>query len=214
MSKYIREIDIGILRDVQEDFGQGLPEEDSVEGSYRPLIPYVQRISQFYFNVCKDRTDTLKQFPNFSKKEDNSFQFLISFGGDGAPGSGTAFLVAFLNIGQRLMSSKENFLVFGAYCKEDCEQVRRYILQTVLDLKHLEGNIFEITSGGTVMKVEYKVAELPNDMKMLCFLAGELSNCAHYFSTFANVNHSDCSNIKKKLPMSLMIGNHIRLKNV
>ena len=55
---------------------------------------------------------------------------------------------------------------------------------------------------GTVVKVEYKVAELPNDMKMLCFLASELSNCAHYFTTFANANHSDCSELNKK------IGNH------
>ena len=109
------------------------------------------------------------------------------------------FWLLFLNIGQQLMSSKENFLVFGAYCKEDCEQVRRYILKTVQDLKHLEENIFEITTGDTVMKVEYKVAEIPNDMKMLCFLAGELSNSAHYFPTFANVNHADCSNIEKKI---------------
>ena len=86
---------MGIVRDVQEDFGKGLQEEDSIEGSYRPLIPYVQRICQFYFYVYKDRTEYLKQFPNFSKKENDTFQFLISFGGDGAPASGTAFLVAF-----------------------------------------------------------------------------------------------------------------------
>ena len=30
--------------------------------------------------------------------------------------------------------------------------------------------------------------ELPNDMKKLCFLAGELSNAAKYFTTFADVN--------------------------
>ena len=34
---------------------------------------------------------------------------------------------------------------------------------------------------------------LPNDMKMLAFLAGELTNSAHYFSTFANV-HKDNAN--------------------
>ena len=34
---------------------------------------------------------------------------------------------------------------------------------------------------------------------MLCFLAGELSNSAHYFSTFANVNKTNCSSIDKKI---------------
>ena len=36
---------------------------------------------------------------------------------------------------------------------------------------------------------EFNLCELPNDMKMLCFLAGELSNnAAKYFTTFADVN--------------------------
>jgi hypothetical protein len=34
-------------------------------------------------------------------------------------------------------------------------------------------------------------AELPNDMKMLAFLAGELTNSATYFSTFADVKVSE-----------------------
>ena len=38
------------------------------------------------------------------------------------------------------------------------------------------------------VKVEFKLAELPNDMKMLSFLAGELLNSAKYFTTFADVN--------------------------
>ena len=67
------------------------------------------------------------------------------------------------------------------------------------DLKYLEDNIFEIKSDGVTINVEYKVAELSNDMKMLCFLAGELSNSAHYFSTFANVNKTNCSSIDKKI---------------
>ena len=42
------------------------------------------------------------------------------------------------------------------------------------------------------------LGELPNDMKMLCFLGGELSNIAHYFSTFADVNKSNYNDIKKE----------------
>ena len=36
--------------------------------------------------------------------------------------------------------------------------------------------------------MEFSLTELPNDMKMLSFLLGELSNAATYFTTFANVN--------------------------
>ena len=39
--------------------------------------------------------------------------------------------------------------------------------------------------------MEFKLCELPNDMKMLCFLAGELSNSSKYFTTFADVNTDD-----------------------
>ena len=42
--------------------------------------------------------------------------------------------------------------------------------------------------GSAAVNVEFKLCELPNDMKMLCFLAGELSNSAKYFTTFADVN--------------------------
>ena len=199
LANHINNIDIGVIKDVKTDFGHDLEGEESGEGVYRPLIPYVQRISKFYLNVYKQRNDEMKQFKKFPKKSEDSFQFLINFGGDGAPGSGTAFLFSFLNVGQRLMSSRENFLVFGAFCKENCTLVRRYIAQIVTDLKYLENNIFEIKSEDVTVNVEYKVAELSNDMKMLCFLAGELSNSAHYFSTFANVNKADCSNINKNI---------------
>ena len=57
LSKYIRDIYIGVLRDVQEDFGKGLEDGDVIEGMYRPLVPYVQSLAEFYFTVYqkKDR---------------------------------------------------------------------------------------------------------------------------------------------------------------
>lgn len=35
----------------------------------------------------------------------------------------------------------------------------------------------------------------PNDMKYLAFFAGELSNSAKYFSSFANVNEDDIGDV-------------------
>ena len=40
-------------------------------------------------------------------------------------------------------------------------------------------------------KVEFQVGSPPNDMKMLAFLCGELTNSAYYFTTFADVTKDD-----------------------
>ena len=97
------------------------------------------------------------------------------------------------------MSSRENFMVFDANVDEKCTVVKRYIQHTVAELKHLEENVFELNIADEIVKVEYKIAELPNDMKMLCFLGDELSNSAYYFTKFANANHADCSELNKKI---------------
>ena len=67
----------------------------------------------------------------------------------------------------------------------------------VRELKEVEGTVFQVTVGSAVHQVEFIVEALPNDMKNCAFLAGELSNSAFYFSTFANVN------IKSKLNVNL-----------
>ena len=58
--------------------------------------------------------------------------------------------------------------------------------------------MFNVTVNGVAKKVEFRVGELPNDMKFLYFLAGELSNNAAYFSTFADVNNEDLHSKVKK----------------
>ena len=41
------------------------------------------------------------------------------------------------------------------------------------------------------------MTELPNDIKMLSFLAVELSNSASYFITFANIARNEANHYKK-----------------
>ena len=41
--------------------------------------------------------------------------------------------------------------------------------------------------------MSFHFEELPNDMKMLAMLGGELSNSAKFFSPFANVSTNDCT---------------------
>ena len=44
----------------------------------------------------------------------------------------------------------------------------------------------------SVVNVKFCISELPNDMKMLAYLAGELSNSVKFSSTFANVSLENC----------------------
>ena len=113
-------------------------------------------------------------------------------GGDGAPfgRDDTAFswLVSFLNIGQGVLSSNNNFLLFGANSAENCLPVRRFLGRLMTDIQRIESSSYSIAAKGENVIVKFVFSELPNDMKMLAFLAGELSNSASYFSTFADVN--------------------------
>ena len=144
--------------------------------------------------LTKVVVDKLKSF-EFTKKDADSFLFVIAFGGDGAPGCGLSFLVSFINAGKR--NSTENFLVFGSNADECSKISHRFILNVIRDIKNLESQVFMVDINGSSIKVEFKLGELPNDMKFLGFLAGELTNAAHYFLTFANVNKDNKKDVKK-----------------
>lgn len=191
LSTLVNSINIGTLKDVND-----LSPENSdtkFEGCYRETVEYVLRLTKFYLSVDKHRKDKLLFFPTLPRKDNNSRLFVLSVGGDGAPGSGTSFLISFLNCGKRVVSSSENYLLFGANVDESSPLVEAYVRQLVVDLSYLEDNVFEIDG----LKVEFSAGELPNDMKMLAFLGGELSNAATYFSTFANVSQTDRNDFKK-----------------
>ena len=54
---------------------------------------------------------------------------------------GTAFLISFLNIGRRLSSSNETFLLFGANCSETSPIVGNFVKLLVKDIDYLEGKV-------------------------------------------------------------------------
>ena len=91
-------------------------------------------------------------------------------------------LVNFLNIGERIPCSDETYLFFGT------PVIREYQNFLVEDLIHLESQVFSIEVHGVIKKVEFCVGLIPNDMKMMVFLAGELNNNAHFFTTYAIVS--------------------------
>ncbi|KXJ08300.1 hypothetical protein AC249_AIPGENE19556 [Exaiptasia diaphana] len=116
-------------------------------------------------------------------------------GGDGAPFGkydvACSWLVSFLNIGRGVLSSNENFLLFGANCTENSVPVKGFLKKLYAEIIEIENSSYTVTVNNSPVVVKFYFSELPNDMKMLTFLAGELPNSANCFSTFANVNYDD-----------------------
>ena len=108
-------------------------------------------------------------------------------GGDGTPGVGTTYHT-FVNVGKRIASSFEIFMIFWAECSEDSDFVRKYISKLTKDLVELEKNVYHVTVKGVQYPMEFRVSLLSNNMKNAAFLAGELANSAFYFSSYANIN--------------------------
>ena len=198
LSYHINSIDIGNLHDVHPSLTSGIFFDEPVQGNYRSLDQYALRLASFYLQINKYRDDKLINFDNIPKKCNDSFLFVMAFGGDAAPGVGMSYLLSFLNVGERIPSSSETFLLFGSDCDECSPVSRRFVLKIVSDIKYMESKVFHVDVFGNNQPVEFKLGELPNDMKMMCFLAGEISNSAHFFTTFANVSKDDAKKFKKK----------------
>ncbi|XP_048587782.1 uncharacterized protein LOC116608628 isoform X2 [Nematostella vectensis] len=194
---FINSIDIGLLRSVRDDFCADLPEVEKVDGMYRPIQDMLLKLAHHYL--------TQEQYPLkwFNGETDT---FYVSIGGDGAPfgkdDTATAFLVSFLNIGRGVLSSNENFLLFGANCAENCTPVARFVKDLTKAIKTIESSTFSVICNGNPVEVKFRISELPNDMKMLCFLGGELSNSAQYFSSFADVRLDNCADLSATFGVS------------
>ena len=117
----INEINIGTVQDVNPTLTTALGEK-AVVGMYRDTKEYVPKLAEFYLTANSWRDDKLLNFEYYDRRrqDPDSFMFVIAIGGDGAPISGTSFLISFLNVGERLMSSDENWLLFGTDENECC----------------------------------------------------------------------------------------------
>ena len=154
---------------------------------FRPPAEYILHLASFNLTIDLVREDKLKVFSKMPKKDPDSFLFALAIG-DGAPAISMAILVFFLNIGERLPSTKEQFLLFEGNVEENFDAGVKVLKILVKDLKYLESKVFENENGAKKGKVEFKFTELPNGRRMLSFLTGELPHSATYFTTFANVN--------------------------
>jgi hypothetical protein len=184
--KYLNGLDIGNLYSVEEELCQNVNDTDNISGLFRDIKEFLPKLAEFYLKMYKS-----EDFNWFGQP----YNFKVAIGGDGAPfgkhDQSCAWLISFLNIDKRFLSSEDNFLIFGANCPETCDAVKAYVCKLLTDIQYMETNVFKVND----INVKFTFSELPNDMKMLCFLAGEPSNSATYFSTFGTVSVADMANL-------------------
>ncbi len=189
---FIKSIDIGTVYNTS-DLCTDLEEGDKVQGYYRDLKELLIMLAEFYL---VHRSNELVWF-------DEPNKFYVALGGNGAPfgkyDTACAWLVSILNLGKGILSSKDNYLLFGANCSESCITVGRFIQKLMVEVGQIQKQVFPIKVKESVVNVKFCISELPNDMKMLAYLAGELSNSAKFFSTFADVSLENC-----KTPMAVL----------
>ena len=91
---------------------------------YRALDVLLVALAKFVLDTDQYR-DEENKLRWFGSKEVGHFR--VAVGGDGAPfgkwEESTSWLVSFLNVGPRVASPNDNFLLFGANCKETHEVV-------------------------------------------------------------------------------------------
>ena len=124
--------------------------------------------------------------------------FKVAIGGDGAPfgkwDQSMSWLVSFLNVGPRVASPNDNFLLFGAKCKEDHKVVSLFTEKLASDIEVIENKSYTVMD----KNVSFSFELLPGDMKFLAYVNGELSNAGKYFSSFSNVCQDDSNSLTGK----------------
>jgi len=140
---FITTIDIGELHSIRETLCHELDEKEKVDGVYRDIQPLLLSLADFYLSQSR------YQLVWFGDEVNTSH---ISLGRDGAQfgKDDTAFacLVSFLNLGRGVLSSNENFILFGGNCKEDRVPVSRFLKKVVHDISDLEKTNFTVNCSG------------------------------------------------------------------
>ena len=130
---------------------------------------------------------------------DESNTFHVALGADGAPfgkhDEATSWLVSILNTGKHIASSYNNFLLCGANCTESHPGMVRYCKKLIHDIAYVETSSFKVND----KHVRFKFSLIPGDMKWVASFAGELTNSAYYFSSFADVCQADKTKVNGSL---------------
>ena len=128
--------------------------------------------------------------------------FKVTICADWAPfgkeNEANSWLIRFLNLGNRVASCEDNFLILGANCKENHPAMIKYVRQIKGEIANMESQTYEIQGHEDVV-ITLKFELVHSDMKWLATFSGELSNAAMYLSSLANVKKDNLSNIHGSL---------------
>ena len=159
-------IDIGKPFSVRETLRSNLPAEKRVDGVYRDLESMLLSLAGFYLPTDPFRKEGEK-IRWFGAAKGN---FKVALGGDGAPfgkwDESISWLVSFLNVGSRVASPNDNFLLFGVNCKETDEVVVKFAKQLKDQIAAIESKTYFIGD----LPVTFSFELVPSDMKFLAFL--------------------------------------------
>ena len=188
--KFIKSIDIGVLKPIpqaeQIENQDGPNVTHQVSGCLLDLEARLLQLADLYLSI--DKVTPILSW--FGKAPDT---FLVAIGADGAPfgkdNEATSWLVSFLNLGNRIASCDDNFLLLGANCKEDHPTIIKYATQIRGEIALIESKTYQL-QGHDIALFEL----VPSDMKWLATFSGELTNSAAYPSSFANVKQDDVKN--------------------
>ena len=158
---YIKTIDMGPLKDIKDlcnDVGID-DDERIVNGRYMELRNILLYLASMYIKLSRENTVTLCWFGR------NEHSFCISLGADVAPfgkkEETCAFLLSFLNLGQRASSCVENFILLGANCSKTHPAMVEYARKLAADVAYIEGRVFQVDN----VDVKFYFDLVPSDMK-------------------------------------------------
>lgn len=118
-----KKIGVGKFYSIEEEFSPYIDDE-SINGYFRDLREYLPQLATFYLKMQGKRKGALKWFG------ETEGRFLVAFGGGGMDvlleknESACSFLISFLNVGKRVASNSDNFLVFGGNVEETSPVVK------------------------------------------------------------------------------------------
>ena len=79
-----------------------------------------------------------------------------------------SWFVSFLNVGPRVASPNDNFLLFGANCKEDHPCVKQFTQQLTSKIEAVEKKTYTVSE----KQVTFTFELVPSNIKFLAFLNG------------------------------------------
>ena len=136
LMKYVNQIDMGELKDFKADFCSTSDDDDeNIEGAYKDLGYLLPIMAELYLFLHREGLIDLNWFQNEG-------MFEVSIGADGAPfgkdDEATAWLLSFANLGKRVSSAHDNFLLCGANAIEGCKPMKTYAFSLVKEMSYIE----------------------------------------------------------------------------